>query len=61
MAEHTCETCRYWDPWATEQSDAVGTCRRHAPMPDERDGSARWAFTEDVDWCGDHQPRKRDS
>jgi hypothetical protein len=64
MSENTCETCKYWDnsaQLAGVEPDTTGACRRRAPLPDERDGSARWAFTEDMDWCGEHQSRKRDS
>jgi hypothetical protein len=49
-----CEDCRWWDN-STQRLDAApdttGLCRATTPVADERDGRARWAFTEDTDWC----------
>ena len=48
-----CGNCRWWDNSC--QSGVIegesGMCRATLPTIDERDGTARWPFTEDVDWC----------
>lgn len=50
-----CENCRWWD-CSTQRGDAAtdttGLCRVAPPVADERNGAARWPFTEDTDWCG---------
>lgn len=55
MTKHArCENCRWWDN--SRQSGVIdgesGMCRATLPTIDKRDGTARWPFTEDVDWCG---------
>jgi len=50
-----CEDCKNWDnstQHGNAQPDTTGLCRAQPPVADERDGSARWPFTEDTDWCG---------
>lgn len=56
-----CETCPFWDNSTQKQGaepDTTGLCRINPPVADERDGAARWPFTEDTDWCSDH-PKNR--
>ena len=58
-----CGNCRWWDNSC--QSRAIdgesGMCRATLPTIDERDGTARWPFTEDVDWCAhfSYPPREQ--
>lgn len=52
-----CGTCKFWDTSASLVSDdATAQCRRAPPFWDERTGAAVWPFTEETDWCGEHQP-----
>jgi hypothetical protein len=55
-----CEDCKHWD--TSIRSGAfleveTGLCRASLPIPDERNGQARWAFTEDLDGCAHCSPR----
>lgn len=57
MSDNTrrCERCRFFDSStqsAVAQPDTTGLCRRNPPVADKRDGTARWPFVEDTDWCG---------
>jgi hypothetical protein len=57
--DERCETCRFWDTSVQHrdaQADTTGICRAGLPVADDRDSKARWPFTEDVDWCGKHEP-----
>jgi hypothetical protein len=55
MTNRRCENCLWWDSstqphWADR--DTHGVCRVNPPVADDRNGGARWPFTEDCDWCG---------
>lgn len=56
-----CEDCRYFDT-STQQAisppDTTGLCRVNPPIADERDGTARWPFVGDTDWCGKYKVRE---
>jgi hypothetical protein len=59
-----CEDCRYWDnstQMAGAAPDTTGLCRIHPPVADDRNGAARWPFTEDTDWCASFAPRREGS
>lgn len=59
MTMATCDTCKYWDSSATRfgtLAGETGQCRAAPPHVDERNGMARWPFTEEGDWCGSHSP-----
>jgi len=61
MSDRTCETCRFWDlsvQSANAQPDTTGLCRKKAPDAHPFTGMGNWPFTEDADWCGEHQARK---
>lgn len=56
-----CEDCRFWSNSSTlDGHDNTGRCRRRAPVADDRTGHARWAYTEDVDWCGEFETGRLD-
>ena len=50
--EHTCKTCRFYDPFPDRPS--MGRCRRHAPRPGT---TAHWPSVNDFDWCGEWQEK----
>lgn len=61
-ARQICENCKFWDnsvQRAGAEPDTTGMCRINPPVADERDGSARWPFPEDLDWCGEWTARGR--
>lgn len=54
-AARMCENCKWWDnstELVSAQPGTTGACRVRPPVADDRNGQARWPYTEDVDWCG---------
>jgi hypothetical protein len=49
-----CATCRFW---LASLTDAIGQCRRHAPVP-EGHSTTRWPLTKAGDGCGEHAPQE---
>lgn len=74
MTQPTCETCRWWKPnEGSEYADdngapLMGDCRRRAPalwsFESTRSyltGEPIWPVVDNVDWCGEHQPKYAES
>ena len=54
-----CEDCKHWHNNVQQGDvcpDTTGQCRALPPLPDDRNGAARWPFTEDTDSCGKFSP-----
>ena len=55
-----CEDCKHWDTSVRRYDadpDTTGVCRKALPFPDDRNGAARWPFSNDDDWCAHCSPR----
>lgn len=51
-----CERCRWWDTSTMHGAHKDRSpCRVNPPVADERDGLARWPYTDASDWCGHFQ------
>lgn len=44
-----CANCLYWQ----SEDENRGTCRFHAPFPEDGGTAAVWPRTQPTDWCGD--------
>lgn len=68
MDEPKCDTCRFWEKVVMDRypNTLLGHCRRNPAQiengrfTEEGFYSARWPVTNVNDWCGEHQPIKKD-
>lgn len=47
----SCLTCKFW---FNEDNNAIGECRRHAPMVLEKHGFPIYPQVDYQHWCGDY-------